>query len=60
MLKILHMDICRKVKNGTIEFWDEGINEKIEFSNMSAGLKIFTVLQQLISNYSLKRGMFSL
>ena len=43
-------------KNGTIEFWDEGINEKIEFSNMSAGLKIFTVLQQLISNYSLKRG----
>ena len=31
-------------------------DEKIEFSNMSAGLKIFTVLQQLISNYSLKRG----
>lgn len=46
----------QKSKNGTIEFWDEGINEKIEFSNMSAGLKIFTVLQQLISNYSLKRG----
>ena len=40
----------QKSKNGTIEFWDEGINEKIEFSNMSAGLKIFTVLQQLISN----------
>ena len=46
----------QKSKNGTIEFWDEGINEKIEFSNMSAGLKLFTVLQQLISDYSLKRG----
>ena len=46
----------QKNKNGTIEFWDEGVNGKIEFSNMSAGLKIFTVLQQLIGNYSLKRG----
>ena len=46
----------RKNQNGSMEFLDQDTNEKIEFSNMSAGLKIFTVLQQLIGNYSLKRG----
>lgn len=39
-----------------MEFLDWDVNEKIEFSNMPAGLKIFTVLQQLIENYSLKKG----
>ena len=45
-----------KNQNGNMEFLDWDVNEKIEFSNMSAGLKIFTVLQQLIENYSLKKG----
>ena len=46
----------RKNQSGSLEFLDKDAEEKIEFSNMSAGLKIFTVLQQLIGNYSLKEG----
>ena len=46
----------RKNQNGSLEFLDKEAEEKIEFSNMSAGLKIFTILQQLIGNYSLKKG----
>ena len=39
-----------------MEFYDQNINGKIEFSNLSSGLKIFVLLQKLLENYSLRSG----
>lgn len=44
----------QKNQNGMMEFVDSTIKQKVEFSNMSAGLKIFTLIQRLLENYSLK------
>lgn len=46
----------RQTKNGQMEFIDNESNAKIEFSNMSAGLKIFALIQRLLENYSLKKS----
>lgn len=46
----------RQAKNGKIEFFDNDSKMKIEFSNMSAGLKIFALIQRLLENYSLKKS----
>lgn len=45
-----------KEKTGSLGFVETESNQKIEFSNMSSGLKIFTVIQKLLENYSLKAG----
>lgn len=42
--------------NSDMEFYDQNINGKIEFSNLSSGLKIFVLLQKLLENYSLRSG----
>lgn len=46
----------RQTKKGQMEFVDNESNAKIEFSNMSAGLKIFALIQRLLENYSLKKS----
>lgn len=46
----------QKNQNGIMEFVDQEVSEKIEFSNMSSGLKIFAVIQKLLENTSLKSG----
>lgn len=45
-----------KEQTGSLGFIETESNQKIEFSNMSSGLKIFTVIQKLLENYSLKAG----
>lgn len=42
--------------NSDMEFYDQNINGKIEFSNLSSGLKIFVLVQKLLENYSLRSG----
>ena len=42
--------------NSEMEFFDQNVNGKIEFSNLSSGLKIFVLVQKLLENYSLRSG----
>ncbi|MGN1167769.1 MAG: AAA family ATPase [Lachnospiraceae bacterium] len=44
----------KKNINGRMEFVDERKKQKIEFSNMSSGLKIFSVIQKLLENCALQ------
>jgi predicted ATP-dependent endonuclease of OLD family len=46
----------KKNTNGKMEFVDDRKGQKIEFSNMSSGLKIFAVIQKLLENSALQEG----
>jgi len=41
---------------GTFTFYDQNMDHSVDISNLSAGLKIFIVIQRLLENGSLRKG----
>lgn len=42
--------------NGNIDFYDNRTNHTVNISNLSAGIKVFVILQSLLENGNLNRG----
>ena len=46
----------QKDSTGVLRFTDDNMEEKIEYSNLSSGIKIFAVLQRLLETHTLNKG----